>query len=862
MVNHGRGRALLLVLALVCQGTQAIAQAPAKRPVRRQPVTPELGRSAFYDERARTLLERARAARLAQDSALGAYDANTYLRMSVGLGVRRLGVERLFFRTEQSARVRWARATGLWVEVTGRRSAFPMGHADVDFAPATPIPFFPGRESLWLPGGGVAQAEVDENELLHPLALGAEAYYRYATGDSAAIRLGDGRVIALRELRITARRPEWRAFVGSFWFDVDRGSLVRAAYRMAVEMDVWEIAKEENKRHIAELEAQLLNDSTPGMDSLRNELRGSKRGTNEQRIFSRIVTPMRARLSAITVEYGLHQGRFWLPRLNVAEGEVVATIMRVPMRVEERFSYQSVDIDTGAIVLAGTDTTSAAYLVQHDSGYASGGSATMNLGNESPERATPVNQDSLYRRLVVERDSLRTALDSARAKGDTASARRLKWRADNMATRVRRIERRREGCARDSTYYAGSTSRYDGALRMAIRMPCDTSKLAMSPDLPASIYDEGEQVFGISERDALVDALGMNLQPGWLPQPPVFHTGLDLLRYNRIEGLSVGASVTSALGKGYTARAEARLGTADLVPNGELSLARSNGQTERRLTAFHRLGVANDDFGAPLSFGASVWNLVDAGDEGFYYRTWGAELTGTRRAPLFGVPVEWRLFAEQQRTAGVEPNTQVSLGDLFGSARFVENIEATRLNAVGARLSLARSFGVNPAAIRFDARLRLEGAGTDRSDLPNFTGYGRYVADGTLSLPVGPFSSALTAAAGTSSGDLPTQRAFFVGGLHTVRGQAARADSVGRVGDAFWLARTELGLTRSLAFKPTVFYDLGWAGSRRDVTHIGRPLSGAGLGFSAMDGLVRIDVARGIWPEQRWRVDFYMGSPF
>ena len=271
----GRGRVLVGLVSLALISTHASAQAPAKRPVRRQPVTPELERSAFRDDRARTLLERARAARLAQDSALGAYDANTYLRMSVGLGVRRLGVERLFFRTEQSARVRWARATGLWVQVTGRRSAFPMGHADVDFAPATPIPFFPGRESLWLPGGGVAQAEVDENELLHPLALGAEAYYRYATGDSAAIRLADGRVIALRELRITARRPEWRAFVGSFWFDVDRGSLVRAAYRMAVEMDVWEIAKDENKRHIEELEAKLLSDSTPGIDSLRNELKGA-----------------------------------------------------------------------------------------------------------------------------------------------------------------------------------------------------------------------------------------------------------------------------------------------------------------------------------------------------------------------------------------------------------------------------------------------------------------------------------------------------------------------------------------------------------------------------------------------------------
>ena len=42
----------------------------------------------------------------------------------------------------------------------------------------------------------------------------------------------------------------------------------------------------------------------------------------------------------------------------------------------------------------------------------------------------------------------------------------------------------------------------------------------------------------------------------------------------------------------------------------------------------------------------------------------------------------------------------------------------------------------------------------------------------------------------------------------TVRGQFARPTGEGRVGDAFWLSRTELGLVRSLAFRPTLFYEL------------------------------------------------------
>src|SRR3712207_7992148 len=32
-----------------------------------------------------------------------------------------------------------------------------------------------------------------------------------------------------------------------------------------------------------------------------------------------VMSPLRADISAITVEYGLHEGRIWLPKLNVAE---------------------------------------------------------------------------------------------------------------------------------------------------------------------------------------------------------------------------------------------------------------------------------------------------------------------------------------------------------------------------------------------------------------------------------------------------------------------------------------------------------------------------------------------------------------
>ena len=75
------------------------------------------------------------------------------------------------------------------------------------------------------------------------------------------------------------------------------------------------------------------------------------------------------------------------------------------------------------------------------------------------------------------------------------------------------------------------------------------------------------------------------------------------------------------------------------------------------------------------------------------------------------------------------------------------------------------------------------------------------------------------------------------------------------------LTRVELG-PRSVAFKPVVFYDMGWAGDRSDWGHEGRPLAGAGAGMSFLDGLIRLDVAHAIYPGKSWRVNWYLNATF
>ena len=223
--------------------------------------------------------------------------------------------------------------------------------------------------------------------------------------------------------------------------------------------------------------------------------------------------------------------------------------------------------------------------------------------------------------------------------------------------------------------------------------------------------------------------------------------------------------------------------------------------------------------------------------------------------------MRWRVFGERQYGAGVNPNSHVSIAQLVADRRFVPNIAAVQLVAAGAGAELARSFGANPRALRFDARARVEGAVTDRSDSLGTTGYGRLVLDGTLTRPLAGLAWSLTGAAGSSFGDLPPQRAFYVGGVQTVRGQFARPTGEGRVGDSFWLGRAEVA-RGMMALRPALFYDIGWAGRREQLDAMGRPMSGAGLGASVLDGLFRLDVSRGIFPEKRWRTDLYIGARF
>jgi hypothetical protein len=802
------------------------AGAPPRRPqtFHRIPLTDALRASAFKDAGAKSLLLRARVARLKQDSALLSYDATTYQRVSVGLGFKAIGRDRLAMRAEEASRVEWEKGRGALVDVHGSRTVIPIaglgmgnderrqgGGNGVNVGAMSPIPYYPGRNDLWI-GGGLAQAEVDETQFVHPIAEGAEAYYTYQTGDSVIMTLPDDKKIVLRELKIEARWPKWNLSVGSFWFDEATAHLVRAVYRISMPMDVWTEVKDENEIRKKDRAVRDSEDIASGRAGDANAIaqgggregrggRGRVRINNNDEdppvLVKAIMNPLKVDISAITMEYGLYNQRFWLPRTQALEGQAQVMFIHVPVTVEQKFKYASVNEDLGVLPIPPRTISRVAVL--RDS-----------LDSAKTNR---VLRDSLVREAV-------------RARGKEISVQREK---DCAATGM----------------YSTIQRRYEGTLSVAMRIPCDSTKLANSPDLPPSIYDKGDEVFGGGERDLLVKALSFGLQPAWGPQTPTVDWGLSKTRYNRVEGISTGVGLTSALGAGYTATVDARGSWADKQLNGSFTLARSNGRSTIQGTVYRRLDVMTD-FGTPLSFGASIPALLYGRDEGAYFRTWGAELSGT--TPKWGT-LEWRLFGEQQWKADL--NSRWTLFGGGNDSRFIANPAAQQASEFGAALKLRTSVGLDPNGFRLLSDVRVEGAGGDFS-------YVRGLFDETVSHSIGSkLAGALTLSAGYSGGTLPVQRLFYLGGLQTVRGQTALTAA----GDAFWLTRAELG-TNNPASRFIGFADLGWAGARDTWRMPGRPLSGVGVGWSFLDGLVRFDLARGLFPSQQWRFDSYLEAKF
>jgi hypothetical protein len=530
---------------------------------------------------------------------------------------------------------------------------------------------------------------------------------------------------------------------------------------------------------------------------------------------------------------------------------------RVPMQIDQRFEYRSVN---GPDLLPAMDTTKLPRLLSQEEATARRDSSRL---DDSTRNAFLKSLPEDKRQAA--RDSIRQYRDSVghMARGDTHDTTSGKARdsmrqavADSIEKGLNPVGAQIISTTAAPCDSAGMSTRYlrrfESRMPIAVRVPCNISALTQSPDLPKSIYDSGEELFSTAQRDelmkealSLADQAPFSLGRGLLPKP-TYAWGLSMTRFNRVEGFSTGVAVDQQLGAGLSVGGSLRFGTADKVPNVEINAKRSNLRKTISVAGYHRLVSAND-WGNPLSFGSSFSALLFGKDEGFYYRTSGGEAMWTRGVQS---KFEWRVFAENQNAAPVE--TQLSLVHRSSTDTFPPNIAASPGIYLGSGMHIVHNHGLDPRGFRTFTDIRLESAA---SDSLYFRG------SASLDLSIGtPLSTTvgLTLSGGSSAGYLPPQRRWYLGGTHTVRGQDADTTYGG---NTFALTRIELARDHR-THRSSLFADAGWAGDRNRLALDNRLLAGVGYGESMFDGILRVDLSRGIQPKKQWRFDVYLEARF
>ena len=679
----------------------------------------------YRDEGVRTILASVAAARERDMQGILSYEGLARERIYVGLNVARFRRERGLFDGERVARIRWERGGDRYIEWIGARYRVPLvgnspemqaeinediGDDLTDELPAA-LEFDPWDDRMLF----------GDEWVLHPLSDSAALHYRFASGDTLRLSLPmEDRGLTMIEVKVEPRRPDAHLVAGSLWFDQESGSLVRASYKPARPLDL-ELMEPDDA------------DDVPGL-----------------------LKPITAEIEYVTVEYSLHEFRYWLPRRFALEGEAtVGRFLEIPLTVE---------------------WTVTGYVVNEE------------------ESELPI--------------------------------------AGPLPPGWTRAEHRRDR---------------DGEVSYVTVLMPPTDSLVNSPDLSEATVDRAPTAFSDGEIDELKgeleDLLPSQAQPG-----PEWVYGLreGMGRYNRVEGLSLGTSGNLPLRSRFSVRAEARIGTADWEPRGELTLYRGELDEGWALSGYRRLDYGSD-WARPLEFTRSVENLLGGHDHGAFFDASGAELSRVSSGRASRRTV--RLFYEEHRA--VSKGTDFYFLRALGSDdNMPENITAVEGSVYGGEVELRGHRGVDPAELMLSGRVALEGGAGDLE-------YWRWLASGTVSHPLAfGLVGALEGGLGMAAADAPIQRHFYLGGPETFRGKYTGE----LTGSTFWFGRSAVA-TDFPAARVVGFADFAWVGreERFDTEDFA---ASVGVGASLLDGLLRFDLAHVLKGGDGWRLHVYFDGLF
>ncbi len=462
------------------------------------------------------------------------------------------------------------------------------------------------------------------------------------------------------------------------------------------------------------------------------------------------------------IEYSLQDGRYWMPYRQVVSGRIqIPIISDIVIPFEAKTTFQDYEINTGTPVV---------FTVPDDD------SAEMRDEGEANIVISSTN-DGRGRRYF-----------------------------------------------NDSTKTVDYTGYWAGGRFQVHRPPADSLDSYAWTDSLTLDPEEGDDE-RIREAEAEVARLAEGLSSdmtGIRRRGIAYERFADILRFNRVQGLSVGLGYQVKVpGVSFTnVMGTVRYGIADGKLNGRLSLIR-DAPGGRLTVSGHYEVVEVDRFFRVKTLGNSVNALFTSHDNADYYQAVGGSVefeTSLSRG------LQLTLFGRVEDQQSVTRQVGSGVNGLWSDNNFPPNPTVTE-----------GTFGV--VGWRFDGT---SGPASWRAATDVFVGstsmVGRFYASWRQPLPEKTRLTLGFDAGVATSSDLD-QALFRVGGLPTVRGLTYGTER----GQAFWALRADWAPFDG-NIRPVAFLDAGQAGpvgSLQDES----VLVGAGAGVSFFGGLVRFDLS-------------------
>ncbi len=320
--------------------------------------------------------------------------------------------------------------------------------------------------------------------------------------------------------------------------------------------------------------------------------------------------------------------------------------------------------------------------------------------------------------------------------------------------------------------------------------------------------------------------------------------GPGLVRFNRVEGLSVGARLQTRHGP-FRVSATGRIGHGDWTPNVDVGWSRFGPDAVWTIRAYSGLRTV-DPRGSALAFPGSVRAVLLARDEGEYFRASGI---GWSIVPSLQEDPVWELSLYGEAQRAVRRGVERSLGSILCGPSLRPVIRADAGEVVGVYLRARPHRGDDPRRTRagLDAWTRLE-TGSHSTAQASLTAW--------AAAPIAARTRVAVVVQGAvTRGDPVPQRQWYLGGVSTARGYPGSQQA----GRNLFRARVEL----SRSFVPgavVLFGDGGWAGDSTGGLTWDAALFSVGAGFSVLDDILRVDVARALRTPTGWSVEAYLAA--